>query len=53
MTDMATACALEFTAGKCKLDEISKLISGNYTQINPSVIIFKLLIYERPYLLGQ
>ena len=34
MTNMVTLCAFEFTVGKCKLDEISKLIIGNYAQIN-------------------
>ena len=30
---MMTVCAFEFAVAKCKLDEISKPISGNYAQI--------------------
>jgi hypothetical protein len=46
--NMVTICAFEFTVGKCNLDEISKLVSGNYAQI-----MFKLVVYRRPSLLGH
>ena len=32
---MVTVFALDFNVGNCILDEISKLISRNYAQINP------------------